>query len=184
MRAQDRQPGELSLDPRPPSAVGRPDDPLDMAEVSRCYAIVAPALEYDRKHYIVDPTKYVGNVPAKTYTDCSDYLIRSIPALFKEIDRLRDRLNHRERTGGVISVEAARSMGESIRQASEPLEHPLDRASFEEAVDRARDLLGIAIRPTVFWLSDNTFEGRLTVDPDVAFAALRKGTGTGTEPCR
>lgn len=45
--------------------------------------------------------------------------------------------------------------------------------SFEDAVASVTALLNNAIRPEVFWLHDGEYEARLTVDPDVALAALR-----------
>lgn len=45
--------------------------------------------------------------------------------------------------------------------------------TFEESVEFVTSLLGGAITPTIFWLHDDTYEARLTVDPAVAFAALQ-----------
>lgn len=45
--------------------------------------------------------------------------------------------------------------------------------SFEDAVASVTALLSNAIRPEIFWLYDGEYEARLTVDPDVAMAALR-----------
>lgn len=44
---------------------------------------------------------------------------------------------------------------------------------FEEAVEAVAGLLGTAIRPSIYRLADGELVGALTVDPDVAFAALR-----------
>lgn len=56
-------------------------------------------------------------------------------------------------------------------------DHVTERALLtrEESIERVRSMLGGAITPWIFLLSDGQFEGHLVVDPDIAWEVLRDG---------
>lgn len=60
--------------------------PQQLAELRAAFETAAPGHAYDRAHFWVDPTTFVGDTPAKVHTDAVDTIMRLLPVLLDTVE--------------------------------------------------------------------------------------------------